>query len=243
MNSSITHIAQYPALNPFRKSIPVSKNLVHRYTQHPHIGFASIDMRRSPQRFSNRKRINIGILLENKASIHNEINSGTSSPISSIRGSFIRTSNINIKRYSKLATSMKLDNKIQSFFNETAIKVNSQRGNDFVPISVKRRSFTGKRSLGEISNFLQQGLELLKRKEFANAVDFFTKAIQLSNNLPEAYFHRGISLLELNKPETAIKDLEKVVIEYPKYNKMVYLYLAMAYVKLANTASAISSVY
>lgn len=75
--------------------------------------------------------------------------------------------------------------------------------------------------------------------DYAGAIEDFTQAIQgsMANNF-EAYYKRGLAYNEYGKYQDAIKDFNKVVDLYPKYN-YGYFYRAYAKDHLNDTQGAI----
>ena len=95
----------------------------------------------------------------------------------------------------------------------------------------------------EFQALLQKGINMLNRKNTSQAIKYLSDAINLFPNIPEPYFHRGIAYFEDNMTSKALQDLEKIVEEFPNYNKVVYLYLSMIYEKVSDRNSALYSVF
>src|SRR4051812_31083630 len=60
-------------------------------------------------------------------------------------------------------------------------------------------------------NLKEKGNLCLKTKDYAGALDFYTKAIAISPNFKELYGNRAVVHLEMKNPEQAINDCNTVL--------------------------------
>lgn len=66
-------------------------------------------------------------------------------------------------------------------------------------------------------DYLQQGREFLKHKDFGNAIQLFTNAIELNPDSYSGYNHRGYAYNSLEKYPEAIKDFTQAIELNPEY--------------------------
>ena len=72
------------------------------------------------------------------------------------------------------------------------------------------------------------GIQLFKQGSYQQAIDKFTKLIELTPNNAEAYKNRGVSYMKIEKFDPAIKDFEKAKDIFPKL-KGLYSNLGVAW--------------
>jgi len=80
----------------------------------------------------------------------------------------------------------------------------------------------------EAVKYIQQGLADLKRKEYHEAAESFTRAINLSSNDAIGHIFRGLALIKLGKPDEAMLDFNRAVLFDP-LNETLYYWRAMAW--------------
>src|SRR5258708_815352 len=59
--------------------------------------------------------------------------------------------------------------------------------------------------------FYNKGLDLLKAKNYGEAVNEFTKAIGMKADFEKAFYNRGLSYSEMNKAADALNDFNKSI--------------------------------
>jgi len=88
------------------------------------------------------------------------------------------------------------------------------------------------------AEYIQQGLENLKRKKYHEAIESFTQAINLSTNNAISYICRGQAYVELGQPDEAVVDLNRAVIFDP-LNPVLYYWRAMAWKALESSINMV----
>ena len=63
--------------------------------------------------------------------------------------------------------------------------------------------------------YVNMGILLLNKKKPADAVGYFTKAVDLDPKMADAYFYRGLALMHENKKKEAKADFEKALAVAP----------------------------
>jgi Flp pilus assembly protein TadD len=73
-----------------------------------------------------------------------------------------------------------------------------------------------------------KGVAQFKQGKIQESVDTFTQLVTLAPNDPNAYKNRGVSYMQLQKPDLAIADFEKVLELFPTYEG-IYSNLGVAW--------------
>ncbi len=89
------------------------------------------------------------------------------------------------------------------------------------------------------AKFMQQGMENLKSEKHYEAVESFTRAINLSSKDAIGYIQRGQAYVELNQPDEAMVDLNRAVLFDP-FNPALYYWRAMAWKALDSPINMIA---
>ena len=76
--------------------------------------------------------------------------------------------------------------------------------------------------------FTQRGNRYSRNAAYEQAIQDYTRAIELDRGFAEAYFHRGVSYFELRQYEQAIADLTQVIALNPR-DDSAYSRRALAY--------------
>ena len=85
--------------------------------------------------------------------------------------------------------------------------------------------------------YVKRGDIYFKRHEFEKAVNDYTTAIKLDNNLDEAYFGRGMALGRQGLVQQGIQDLSIYIQRHP-YDSRAYTKRGVRYIWVGNTAAA-----
>ena len=83
-------------------------------------------------------------------------------------------------------------------------------------------------NLNEAAKFNQLGTSAIENEKFQDAVDNFTKAINLASSEAEGYINRGRAFLKLDKPDDALADFNEAVLFDP-LNASLYYWRAQAW--------------
>ncbi|MGB3758371.1 MAG: tetratricopeptide repeat protein [Rivularia sp. (in: cyanobacteria)] len=86
-----------------------------------------------------------------------------------------------------------------------------------------------------------KGLEKAKQKDYAGAVEEFTKALQVNPEFVEAYYQRGLAYYDLGHIPQAVFDYDEVL-KRDSYNIDVYYCRALARLALKNLPGALKDV-
>lgn len=86
-----------------------------------------------------------------------------------------------------------------------------------------------------------KGLEKAKQKDYAGAVEEFTKALQVNSEFVEAYYQRGLAYYDLGHIPQAVFDYDEVL-KRDSYNVDVYYCRALARLALKNLPGALKDV-
>jgi len=129
-----------------------------------------------------------------------------------------------------------------SIGSQLPIKIQNESFSGTTTIRQRRNTLKFLKDTDDFRNTMQRGLESLQHRNLKLAIEHFTRAIDLKENVPEAYFNRGVAYFEFEDMTKALRDFEKVAEEWPNYNKSTYLYLSMIYTRIGDTNYALSSV-
>ncbi|MFB2937866.1 tetratricopeptide repeat protein [Aerosakkonemataceae cyanobacterium BLCC-F154] len=88
--------------------------------------------------------------------------------------------------------------------------------------------------------FFRAGVEQMQRQNYLEAVQDFSKAIDLNQNFSAAFSNRCLAYLQLGEYESAIEDCSQTVNLNPQ-NTEAFLNLGLAYYKLGNYQAAIAN--
>ncbi|MGB3639619.1 MAG: tetratricopeptide repeat protein, partial [Rivularia sp. (in: cyanobacteria)] len=86
-----------------------------------------------------------------------------------------------------------------------------------------------------------KGLEKAKQKDYAAAVEEFTKALQVNPEFVDAYYQRGLAYYDLGHIPQAVFDYDQVL-KRDSYNVDVYYCRALARLALKNLPGALKDV-
>ena len=86
--------------------------------------------------------------------------------------------------------------------------------------------------------FLQQGIDRAKQKDYQTAINLFTEAIADSSQATEAYYRRGLAYYNLSQIDRAIADYDKSL-DLDAKQVDVYLSRAIAFLDLNQMQSSI----
>ena len=86
--------------------------------------------------------------------------------------------------------------------------------------------------------FLQQGIDRFRQKDYLTAIDLFTKASANSSQATEAYYRRGLAYYHLDRIQEAIADYDKSL-DLNAKQVDVYLSRAIAFLDLNQIQSSI----
>ncbi len=86
-----------------------------------------------------------------------------------------------------------------------------------------------------------KGLEKAKQKDYAGAVEEFTKALQVNSEFVEAYYQRGLAYYDLGHIPQAVFDYDEVL-KRDSYNVEAYYCRALARLALKNLPGALKDV-
>ena len=89
-----------------------------------------------------------------------------------------------------------------------------------------------------MENYLQQGIDRARQKDYLTAIDLFTKAIADTSQAAEAYYRRGLAYCNLGQIETAIADYDKSL-DLDAKQVDVYLSRAIAFLDFNQIQSSI----
>jgi tetratricopeptide (TPR) repeat protein len=67
------------------------------------------------------------------------------------------------------------------------------------------------------TDYFKQAMDKVNQNDFKSSIDLFTKAIEQDINFKDAYYHRGVSYLNLEKIDLAIFDFNKLIEFDPNY--------------------------
>lgn len=67
------------------------------------------------------------------------------------------------------------------------------------------------------TDYFKQAMDKVNQNDFESSIDLFTKAIKETPNNKDAYYHRGVSFLNLEKIDLAIFDFNKLIEFDPNY--------------------------
>lgn len=87
------------------------------------------------------------------------------------------------------------------------------------------------------TTYVKRGDIYFKRHEFEKAVNDYTTAIKLNNNLDEAYFGRGMAFGRQGLVQQGIEDLSVYIQRHP-YHSRAYTKRGVRYIWLGNTVAA-----
>ena len=90
----------------------------------------------------------------------------------------------------------------------------------------------------EAEKIYNSGLQFFKEKNYAQAVDAFTKTIGLKPNFDKAFFNRALSFIELNKSQEALADLDRTISMRPDSADYAYVQRATLEMKAGKNAEA-----
>ncbi|MEN8231117.1 MAG: tetratricopeptide repeat protein, partial [Thermodesulfobacteriota bacterium] len=122
-----------------------------------------------------------------------------------------------------------MEEEATSDYNQ-AIKAASEEFSDFADLDSSESLFDEDNSSSKekAAKYIQQGLADLKRKEYHEAAESFTRAINLSSNDAIGHIFRGLALIKLGKPDEAMLDFNRAVLFDP-LNETLYYWRAMAW--------------
>ncbi len=86
-------------------------------------------------------------------------------------------------------------------------------------------------------NYFNRGAFLMEMKYYKDAYIDLTKSLRINKNNPYAYFYRGAATLFIGKYNEAISDFQEAI-KFDSLDFDAYLGLAMAYIKINDTANA-----
>ncbi|AFY56863.1 tetratricopeptide repeat protein [Rivularia sp. PCC 7116] len=89
--------------------------------------------------------------------------------------------------------------------------------------------------------FFDKGLEKAKQKDYAGAIEEFTKALQGNSEFVEAYYQRGLAYYDLGHVAQAVFDYDRVL-KRDSYNVEAYYCRALARLALKNLPGALKDV-
>jgi len=89
------------------------------------------------------------------------------------------------------------------------------------------------------SDWFDKGLAFHKSNNFENAIDAYTKAIELNPKYTDAYYSRGTAYDDFGNYDQAVNDYSKAIELNPKF-EVIYLLRGYAYFNLKNFQSAIN---
>jgi len=151
------------------------------------------------------------------------------------------------KIYKKLKNML---NKPSSTTQENPIIENKkQYSQSSLPIKHKQKSrqypfrtTQNLRNTTEQSNkVFQIGKEKLRLNEYEEALAHFDQAYKLNSKNTNALLYKGIALIDMNKPNSAIQVLKELTLKNSKVVKPAYLLLSMAYKRMNDLESALKS--
>ena len=91
-----------------------------------------------------------------------------------------------------------------------------------------------------VEGYLLKGLARLDEGRLIDAVDWFSKVVEILPDDHVALLHRGIALLRLARNEEAVRDLKAALKNHPDCDEAFYN-LAIAYVKLGQSEPALDA--
>jgi tetratricopeptide (TPR) repeat protein len=89
------------------------------------------------------------------------------------------------------------------------------------------------------NEFYNKGLERAKQKDYAGAIEEFTRALQLAPYFAEAYYHRGLAYYDLGEILNAVSDFTEALKLNPQSVESYYC-RALARVALKNLPGALA---
>jgi len=81
---------------------------------------------------------------------------------------------------------------------------------------------TDKERLFEANQWFEKGYDYDINKEYDNAIEAYTKAIQLDPNYAEAHYNRGLSYSSKGQYDKAVEDYSRAIIINPNYTDAYY---------------------
>ena len=90
----------------------------------------------------------------------------------------------------------------------------------------------------EAERYFDLGVECYKNKKFEEAINNFTKAIELDRDDKNIYISRGFAYMNIEKYEEAIEDLTKAI-ELGENDKFIYASCGFAYMEIEKYKEAI----
>jgi tetratricopeptide (TPR) repeat protein len=87
------------------------------------------------------------------------------------------------------------------------------------------------------SSIASKGIKYLEKKDYANAVEQFTKFIAKEPSCDSGYYYRGVCLFYMNNNNGAITDITKAIKINPNYTK-AYYFRGQIYSRLGNSHEA-----
>ncbi|MGA2669384.1 MAG: trypsin-like peptidase domain-containing protein [Ignavibacteria bacterium] len=91
----------------------------------------------------------------------------------------------------------------------------------------------------DTTNYFEEGSNASKKKDYEDAVFYFSKYLEKNINDGEAYFNRGYAHLKLKEFQLAVTDLTNAV-SYNKENFVTYFYRGNAYYSLKDYVNAVT---
>jgi tetratricopeptide (TPR) repeat protein len=88
--------------------------------------------------------------------------------------------------------------------------------------------------------YLNRGYAYYLLKDYMHAVEDYSKAIKINENLPHTYRRRGKAFLKLDNVASAVEDLKRAIRQDPKDDD-AYYFLAVSYEREKKNADAITN--
>ena len=122
-------------------------------------------------------------------------------------------------------------------FNK-ALDLNSN--NEIVRDNRKRMLKKLNLDLSTVDALLERAEQFKKNKEYARAIEDYTKVLELEPNNQNAYFRRGGSYLDAKQYMAAVDDYNKLLVLNPNYDRAVHYNRGQAHRNLKNYDAAIA---
>jgi tetratricopeptide (TPR) repeat protein len=125
-------------------------------------------------------------------------------------------------------------------YNFKTVDVTGSHGASQLSAKITVKDSNSSHLAAKIHPLLNEGKEYITLKKFPEAIEKFTKALEIDSNHLEVLFYRGVSYLDCGKPREAIKDLRRILSLMPDYKKLVYLILSIAYKRIEMNEEALN---